>query len=380
MKKIEFLIFLVLFAYNLSATTVNGRFVVVKSDTSTLSVKLQINTDTGKDDMGGATIVISFDKNVLSFNSSPVINKDFTFHNFSGGNYKDASVTKPLSDKLWINIVLPKENNDKGTMVSGLNGWTDVVTINFGIKNPHDTSTVKWLKSNLFWQIYDADNTTSWSVGKFTDLAYAPAKVQLLSFTAQLLDKSDVQLDWSTICYEDNAGFEIEKSQSNDINNQASLVETNWEKIGFISSKNILNSPVNYTFVDKTANTNLNLKYRLKSVNKDASFSILSEIELDAQPLTFELQQNYPNPFNPSTKIRYTIPNLSKSGVEGATAKVTLKVYDVLGNEVTTLVNEEQTSGQHEVLFDAKGLASGVYIYKLETPDFTSTKKMILLR
>lgn len=381
MKKIKFevLVILILFAVNTFATSINGRFVVVKSDTSKLSVKLQINTDTGKDDMGGATIVISFDKNVLNFSSDPVLNKDFIFHNFSDGNYKAASVTKPLSDKLWINIVLPRENNNKGTLVSGPTGWTDVATLNFEVKNPRDTSRVKWLKSNLFWQVYDGDNTTSWSVGKFADLVYAPAKVQLLSFTAELLDDKDVQLDWSTISYEDNSGFEIERNQNQTPvqDGQNSDLET-WEKIGFVSSKSVLNSAVNYSYVDKTANTNTNLKYRLKSVNKDASFSILSEIEMAAHPLTFELQQNYPNPFNPSTKIRYIIPQTSN--VNGQKPIVVLKVYDILGNEVATLVNEEQSPGQHEVVFNAAGLASGVYIYKLDSPGFTTTKKMILLK
>lgn len=381
MKEIKFevLVILILFAVNTFSTSINGRFVVVKSDTSKLSVKLQINTDTGKDDMGGATIVISFDKNVLNFSSDPVLNKDFIFHNFSDGNYKAASVTKPLSDKLWINIVLPRENNNKGTLVSGPTGWTDVATLNFEVKNPRDTSRVKWLKTNLFWQVYDGDNTTSWSVGKFADLVYAPAKVQLLSFTAELLDDKDVQLDWSTISYEDNSGFEIERNQNQTPvqDGQNSDLET-WEKIGFVSSKSVLNSAVNYSYVDKTANTNTKLKYRLKSVNKDASFSILSEIEVAAHPLTFELQQNYPNPFNPSTKIRYIIPQTSN--VNGQKPIVVLKVYDILGNEVATLVNEEQSPGQHEVVFNAAGLASGVYIYKLDSPGFTTTKKMILLK
>lgn len=369
------LFILILFVYNVFATSVNGRFVVVKSDTSKLSVKLQINTDTGKDDMGGATIVISFDKNVLSYTSDPVINKDFVFHNFSGGYYKQASVTKPLSDKLWINIVLPKENNNKGTLVSGPNGWTDVVTINFDIKSQHDSSTVKWLKSNLFWQIYDADNTTSWSVGKFTDLVYVPAKIELLSFTAQLLDNSNVQLDWSTISYEDNEGFDIERSQISNVNDQ-----NNYEKIGFVKSQNILNKSVNYSFTDDKVSVLGNLKYRIKSVNNDGSSTILGEVETSASlPVNFELAQNYPNPFNPSTTIKYTIPNnVTLSGVEGS--KVVLKIYDILGNEIKTLVNEEQTPGVHEVKFDATGLTSGVYFYKLDTPKFTSTKKMILLR
>ncbi|HXX65216.1 MAG TPA: T9SS type A sorting domain-containing protein, partial [Bacteroidota bacterium] len=86
---------------------------------------------------------------------------------------------------------------------------------------------------------------------------------------------------------------------------------------------------------------------------------------------TFELSQNYPNPFNPTTRISFTIP---------ATAMVQLKVYNVLGQEVATLVNETMTNGSHTVTFDASKLASGVYLYKITAGNFVSTKKMVLLK
>jgi len=90
----------------------------------------------------------------------------------------------------------------------------------------------------------------------------------------------------------------------------------------------------------------------------------------------FYLAQNYPNPFNPSTKISYTIP----PNINGQMSKIVLKVYDILGNELTTLVNETQSAGRHEVEFKDDNIATGVYIYRIETPSFTATKKMVLLR
>ncbi|MCW8804258.1 MAG: T9SS type A sorting domain-containing protein [Ignavibacteriaceae bacterium] len=90
----------------------------------------------------------------------------------------------------------------------------------------------------------------------------------------------------------------------------------------------------------------------------------------------FQLEQNYPNPFNPTTKIKYTIP----SNVKREMINVTLKVYDVLGTDIATLVNEEKTAGSYEVDFYAAGLSSGVYFYKLVTENFSETKKMLLLR
>ena len=91
------------------------------------------------------------------------------------------------------------------------------------------------------------------------------------------------------------------------------------------------------------------------------------EIEL----IDFSLTQNYPNPFNPSTTIRYEIPE---------NQFVTLKVYDLLGKEVATLVNEEKQAGSYSVDFDASNLTTGMYIYKIQTGDFVDTKKMILIK
>ncbi len=88
-------------------------------------------------------------------------------------------------------------------------------------------------------------------------------------------------------------------------------------------------------------------------------------------PINFELEQNFPNPFNPATKIRYEIPERSF---------VTLKVYDVLGNEVVTLVNEEKSAGDYEVEFNGTSFPSGIYFYRLQADSYVKTKKMILLK
>jgi hypothetical protein len=88
-------------------------------------------------------------------------------------------------------------------------------------------------------------------------------------------------------------------------------------------------------------------------------------------PLSFSLDQNYPNPFNPTTKIKYTIPSSSYT---------TLRIYDVLGNEVYTLVNGQKQAGNYEVDFNASKLSSGVYFYKLQSDGLTQTRKMVVLK
>lgn len=93
---------------------------------------------------------------------------------------------------------------------------------------------------------------------------------------------------------------------------------------------------------------------------------------------SFRLEQNYPNPFNPNTKIKFTVPFVET--YRDASLLVTLKVYDVLGNEIATLVNDHLPAGVYETEFDAAGLVSGVYFYKLQSGDFKSTKKLLFLR
>ena len=88
-------------------------------------------------------------------------------------------------------------------------------------------------------------------------------------------------------------------------------------------------------------------------------------------PASFNLFQNYPNPFNPTTTIKYSLPEVSK---------VSLTLFNLLGEEVTTLVNEEKLAGNYTVEFDATNLPSGVYFYKIQAGSFIETKKMILLK
>jgi hypothetical protein len=96
-------------------------------------------------------------------------------------------------------------------------------------------------------------------------------------------------------------------------------------------------------------------------------------------PNTLSLEQNYPNPFNPSTKIRFTIPSVIASGTKQSQL-VTLKVYDILGSELATLVDEEKPAGIYEVNFNAVELPSGIYFYKLQVGFFVETKKMVLMK
>jgi hypothetical protein len=99
----------------------------------------------------------------------------------------------------------------------------------------------------------------------------------------------------------------------------------------------------------------------------------------DGKVYTFNLDQNYPNPFNPSTKIKFNIPSVIASGAKQS-EMVTLKVYDILGNEIASLVNEEKPAGSYEVDFDGANLTSGIYFYELKAGSFIQTRKMLMIK
>ncbi|MFC2103651.1 FG-GAP-like repeat-containing protein, partial [Bacteroidota bacterium] len=203
--------------------------------------------------------------------------------------------------------------------------------------------------------------------GVYGDVA-STIPVELTSFTASV-DNNVVQLNWSTASETNNQGFEVQRKNS----------AGDFSSIGFISGKGTTSEEQSYQYTD----TNLEdgkYFYRLKQVDYNGSFeySEIVEADVNLSPRKFSLNQNYPNPFNPGTRIVFTIPagNLqNKSSV-----LATLKVFDVLGNEVATLLNEEMEAGSHEIIFDATGLTSGIYFYQLRSGDFISTKKMTLLR
>jgi len=133
----------------------------------------------------------------------------------------------------------------------------------------------------------------------------------------------------------------------------------------------IFNFDVNYNIGNTKADTIEFIISDNKSVYLTKQFVLNYGV-----PTEYKLEQNFPNPFNPATKIRYSIP----SNVNREMSNVILKVYDILGNEVTTLVNEQKEPGYYEVDFNASQFASGVYIYRLISGNFISTKKMMVLK
>lgn len=184
--------------------------------------------------------------------------------------------------------------------------------------------------------------------------------VELTSFVANVSGNS-VKLNWSTATELNNSGFEIERKSAN----------SDWRKIGFVKGAGTTTQIQNYSFTDKDLNAG-KFSYRLKQIDFDGKFEFSKSVEVDINAVyNFELAQNYPNPFNPATLIRFSVPQAGN---------VKLSVYNLLGQEVKTLINKYAEAGAYEVNFNAEGLFSGVYIYRLEHNGMTLTRKMTYLK
>ena len=194
--------------------------------------------------------------------------------------------------------------------------------------------------------------------------------VELISFIADVF-KNEVKLNWSTATETNNSGFEILRFAQNDNNG--------WNKIGFVPGHGTTTKTQHYSFTDNNVKP-CKYQYKLKQIDYDGSFEYSQIVEVEVPFVNeFSLSQNYPNPFNPVTKIKYNIPSVTLRQAQ-SDIKVTLKVYDILGREVATLVNEEKPAGEYEVEFNGIGLPSGIYFYQLKAGEYSETRKMILIK
>lgn len=254
------------------------------------------------------------------------------------------------------------------TMSGDLSGKT-ITQVSAGWKYHYvldSDGTIYSCGTNNYGQLGNGTNSNTSTPVAIDQSAIGALPVELSSFTAAANGKI-VNLYWQTATELNNYGFEIERSITDE-----KLQIINWEKVGFVEGIGNSNSPKRYTFVDKSAQ-NGNYFYRLKQIDFDGKFeySDVVEVEVNNLPIEFTFSQNYPNPFNPTTSIEYSVPS---------SEYVNLKIYDILGNEVSELVNEQKESGNYKVNFDASKLSSGLYIYKIQAGSFSQVRKMMLLK
>jgi len=216
-----------------------------------------------------------------------------------------------------------------------------------------------------YFEVGGSDYTNYSTPFYASSVSNAPLPVELTSFSANTISNK-IELDWKTSTEINNYGFEIERYAQ-------SAERQAWTKIGFVKGSGNSNSPKSYSFVDMNPTGGSDFQYRLKQIDNNGSYKYSEVVEAKILPSKYELYQNYPNPFNPSTTIKYQIPNSSH---------VTLKVYDGIGREVASLVNENKEAGSYSVQLSAvsHNLASGIYYYRMQAGSYVETKKLLLLK
>ena len=245
------------------------------------------------------------------------------------------------------------------------NSWQEETIPSEGMKN--GIGQMQFLNENLGYAGGGAGYFFKYSV---------PTPVELTSFTAvSVLGK--INLNWATATETNNRGFEIERKITTD--NTAG----EWTTIGFQEGHGTTTKQHLYSYSDNVQQINASaISYRLKQVDLNGNYSYSKIVNVkNILPSSFALYQNYPNPFNPSTRIDFEIPK---------SQNVEIKVYDILGREITTLLNEYKKAGKYSVEFSAEGgsayggngskLSSGIYFYRIRTNGYVDSKEMMLMK
>jgi hypothetical protein len=202
--------------------------------------------------------------------------------------------------------------------------------------------------------------------GDITISPLSPLPVELVSFEAVVENKGSVLLTWSTATELNNFGFEIERAASEKKNQNI-----DWKKIAFINGHGNSSSTHYYSYTDKPNSVD-KYYYRLKQIDNDGTFEYSKIVEASiTTPSDYSLTQNYPNPFNPATAINFSLPEESR---------VTLTVFDALGQTVSVLKNEILSAGKHNAVFNAENISSGTYIYVLSGTSAASQKTFRLVK
>lgn len=187
-----------------------------------------------------------------------------------------------------------------------------------------------------------------------------PVEMSLFSST---VNNNNVTLNWTTTSETNNSGFDIERKN---LNSEV------WTKVGNVTGHGTSSSPWTYQYTDMNISSG-SYNYRLKQIDYNGNFeyfNLNSEVNIGI-PTKYSLSQNYPNPFNPTTKINFSIP---ENGM------VTLKLFNIAGKEVMTLLNETKTAGHYTIDLNGNNLSTGVYYYGLTIGDFSIVKKMTLIK
>ena len=273
-----------------------------------------------------------------------------------GSNMRSSAI-RPLFDNQFFVGLDGADSTGVWATTNGGNNWFD-----FNGGTMLNTYVIRALVFNSTGNhtLFAGRASATANLGGVYEYTFSFVPVELVSFSAEVFG-GNVNLTWMTATELNNYGFQIERRN---------FESTEWVNVGFVNGNGSTTETQFYSFSDNSVSVGKYF-YRLKQLDFSGTYEYSSEIEATILEVLndFNLKQNYPNPFNPSTRISFSIPQNSF---------VTLKVFDVLGNEIETLVNRDLEAGSYELEFIGKNLTSGVYFYNITAGDFSKTMKMIL--
>lgn len=341
--------------YDMSA--VDGKFITNVNSSNyevTLSAKKQNSNGNAK----VLTFEFTYNSAALEFSATPLLGTDyFLLNGFNA--YDTIKVSRPEAGRITIRLV------EVDNPVSLSTNYLDIIKFKFSITNSTARGNLSWVKPRISKELrYPFYRVGNW------ENKDEPLPVELYSFIANVHQRN-ISLKWTTLSEINSYGFEVERK----------LGVESWEKIGFVKASGNSSSPKDYILTDKELKVGI-YNYRLKMIDNDGTFTYSNSIDVEiGLPKEYTISQNYPNPFNPITRIAYQLPFDSK---------VTIELFGVTGEKVTTLITSELSAGYYTLDVDANkhNLASGVYICRMVAQDqskkslkaFMQNKKIMLIK
>lgn len=359
--------------FNLQPTFSGSTAGILSSSSTARSVEIAKNGWSAlkiilKDDPGSSS---NWTARILSGGGEPVNNQSLSSSGYIGFWLKSSSI--PSGSQIAVTVddgaggteLSPKRNVSSSSdwVLYEWNlqesGWTDFNGGNGIVNGP--TVTLDAI------MLYAPNGSSDWTLF-VDDVSYngtGPLPVELVNFSA-VPDGDKVALTWQTVTEVNAFGYAVEHTNN----------ENAWKEIGFVPASGNSNVVKAYKWTTNELTPGSHT-FRLRMIDADGSFKYSNVVSIQINvPLTSHLAQNYPNPFNPETSISYTLESDSW---------VTLSVYDLSGAEVALLVNSRQQGGNYSIRYDASGLASGVYLLRLNAIGINGsvineTRKMVLMR
>jgi hypothetical protein len=267
--------------------------------------------------------------------------------------------TKTVGDSTYVYVTINFTGNNTGVGAALSTDGERICTVNLTVTDGSALADTRWSPGNSAISQGGFTVTNSFSGEDAT-----PLPIQLASSAANVVRGNDVEVGWKTVSETNNYGFEVYRKRG----------ETGeWTKVGFVEGHGTTLAPQSYSYIDRSLSFG-EYFYRIKQIDLDGKSETFPEmaVTVGAGAGKFVLAQNYPNPFNPSTVIEFVVP------VSGHT---TLRVYNVLGQEVATLFEGNAEAGKvNAARFDASSLPSGLYFYTLRNAAKTETKRMLLVK